>query len=314
MSEGSRKVIVLGSGPAGMTAAIYAARASLEPLVLEGIQPGGQLTITTEVENYPGFEEAVMGPDLMMVMKKQAERFGTEFEQVMIDRVELGDQVHKLYAGEKEYSCHALIVSTGASARWLGLESEKRLQGHGVSACATCDGFFFKEKRITVVGGGDTAMEEATFLTKFASQVYVIHRRDKLRASKAMQERAMKNPKIEFIWDSIVEDILGTPEEGVKGVKLRNVKTNAKSTLDCEGFFVAIGHRPNTEIFKGLLDMDESGYVKTKPGSTLTNKVGVFAAGDVADKIYRQAVTAAGTGCMAALDAERYLAERGVVD
>ncbi len=314
MAQGTRKVIILGSGPAGMTAAIYAARADLEPLVLEGTQPGGQLTITTEVENYPGFADGVTGPDLMMVMKKQAERFGTEFEQVFIDRVELGEKTHRLHAGDKSYECHALIVATGASAMWLGLESETRLQGHGVSACATCDGFFFRDKRVAVVGGGDTAMEEANFLTKFATQVFVIHRRDKLRASKAMQERAFKNPKIEMVWDSVIEEILGSPETGVSGVRLKNVKTSKESTLDCEGYFAAIGHRPNTGIFKGQIDMDETGYIKTQPFSTRTNIRGVFASGDAADKVYRQAVTAAGTGCMAALDSERYLADIGVAE
>lgn len=318
MVEGVRNVIILGSGPAGMTAAIYAARANLEPLVLEGIQPGGQLTITTDVENYPGFVDAVMGPDLMEIMKKQAQRFGTEFEQVHIDRVALsrdgrGD-AHRLFAGDREYRCHALIISTGATAKWLGLDNERRLQGHGVSACATCDGFFFKGKEIAVVGGGDAAMEEATFLTKFASKVFVIHRRDKLRASKALQERAFKNPKIEFIWDSVATDVLGSPEEGVKGVRLKNVKDGGESTLEVQGFFVAIGHAPNTEIFRGQLDMDETGYLVTKPYSTHTNVAGVFASGDAADKVYRQAVTAAGTGCMAALDAEKYLVEIGVAD
>lgn len=310
----TRKVIILGSGPAGMAAAIYAARANLEPLVLEGTQPGGQLTITTEVENYPGFVDAIMGPDLMGVMKKQAERFGTQFEHVTIDRVELDKKPIRLHAADVIYQCHALIISTGASAKWIGLENEKRLQGHGVSACATCDGFFFKDKRIAVVGGGDTAMEEATFLTKFGSRVFVVHRRDQLRASKAMQERAFKNPKIEFIWDTVVTDILGSPEGGVEGIRLQNVKTREEDTLACEGFFVAIGHTPATEIFKGQLDMDETGYIRTKPSSTVTNAAGVFASGDAADKVYRQAVTAAGTGCMAALDAERYLAEIGVAD
>jgi thioredoxin reductase (NADPH) len=250
----------------------------------------------------------------MIVMKKQAERFGAEFEQVLIDRVELGEKTHRLHAGDKSYECHALIIATGASAMWLGLESETRLQGHGVSACATCDGFFFRDKRVAVVGGGDTAMEEATFLTKFATEVYVIHRRDKLRASKAMQERALKNPKIEIVWDSVVEEVLGSPETGVSGVRLKNVKTSQESTLDCEGYFAAIGHRPNTEIFKGQIDMDETGYIKTQPFSTRTNKPGVFASGDAADKLYRQAVTAAGTGCMAALDTERYLVDIGVAE
>ena len=314
MSTPPEKVIILGSGPAGMTAAIYAARANLEPLVLEGIQPGGQMMITTDVENYPGFEQAIMGPDLMQIMKKQAERFDTRFEQVTIDRVDLAHNPNVLYAGDEEYHGHALIISTGASAKLLGLDSEARLMGHGVSACATCDGFFFKEKVIAVVGGGDTAMEEATFLTKFGSKVYVIHRRDKLRASKTMQERAFNNPKIEFIWDSIVTDILGTPEEGVKGVKLKNVKNGDESTLDCQGFFVAIGHNPNTDIFKGQLDMDDTGYLVVQRYSTRTNVDGVFVSGDAMDKVYRQAVTAAGTGCMAALDAERYLVDIGVAE
>jgi thioredoxin reductase (NADPH) len=312
MSDSVRKVIILGSGPAGMTAAIYAARANLEPLVLEGLQPGGQLMITTDVENYPGFEDAVMGPDLMEIMRKQAARFGTEFQQATIDRVEFNGKVHKLFEGDKVFDCNALIIATGASAKWLGLEGEQRLQGRGVSACATCDGFFFKEKVLVVVGGGDTAMEEATFLTKFASKVFVVHRRDKLRASKTMQERAFKNPKIEFIWDTVVTEVQGA--ESVAGVKLRNVKTNEETTLECQGFFVAIGHTPNTEPFKDHLDMDVNGYLIAKPGTTLTNVAGVFASGDAMDKVYRQAVTAAGTGCMAALDAERYLADIGVVE
>ena len=314
MSEKVYKVIILGSGPAGLTAAIYAARAELTPLVLEGTQPGGQLTITTDVENYPGFEEAVMGPDLMEIMKKQAKRFGTTVEQVTIDRVELDKNPKVLYAGDTKYLCNTVIISTGATAQFLGLASEQALMGRGVSACATCDGFFFKKKVLVVVGGGDTAMEEATFLTKFASKVYVVHRRDKLRASKTMQERAFKNDKIEFIWDSTVTEVLGSPEEGVKGVRLENTKNGKTSTLDCQGFFVAIGHTPNTKIFKDQLEMDETGYIITKPFSTLTNVPGVFASGDAQDKVYRQAVTAAGTGCMAALDAEKYLADEGLVE
>lgn len=307
MTDEVRKVIILGSGPAGMTAAIYAARADLEPLVIEGIQPGGQLTITTDVENFPGFPEGVMGPDLMVEMKKQAERFGTSFEQAVVDRVELDGEVKTLHSGDKSWTCKTLIVCTGASARWLDIAGEQRLMGHGVSACATCDGFFFRDQEIVVVGGGDTAMEEATFLTKFASKVYVVHRRDELRASKAMQERAFANEKIEFVWNSVPVEVLG--EDKVSGVRLKNVKTNEEQTITCGGFFVAIGHDPNTAIFEGKLDMDDNGYLLVAPGSTKTNVPGVFAAGDVSDHVYRQAVTAAGMGCMAALDAERFLSE-----
>ena len=310
MANEIRKVIILGSGPAGMTAAIYAARANLKPLVFEGIQPGGQLMITSDVENYPGFVEAVAGPQLMDVMRKQAERFGTTFEQVNIERVELNKDPKVLEGDGKVYRSRTLIIATGATARWLDIESERRLRGHGVSACATCDGFFFRDKVIAVVGGGDTAIEEATFLTKFGTKVYVIHRRDKLRASKAMQERAFRNPKIEFVWNAAVEEVLGSPEQGVQGVRVKNVKTGKESELQCQGFFVAIGHTPNTKVFNGQIDMDRAGYIKTEPFSTRTNVPGVFAAGDVQDKIYRQAVTAAGTGCMAALDAERYLEEK----
>jgi len=263
MSAETHKVIILGSGPAGMAAAIYAARANLKPVVLEGIEPGGQLMITTDVENYPGFVDAVMGPDLMEIMKKQAQRFGTEFRQVAVDRAELDGNPHRVYAGDEEYRCHALIIATGASAKWLGLENEKQLQGHGVSACATCDGFFFKNKKIAVVGGGDTAMEEATYLTKFASEVHVIHRRDKLRASKAMQERAFKNPKIKFTWDSVVSDVLGTEEEGVTGVRLKGVNGGEERTMDVQGLFIAIGHTPNTQVFAGQLDMDAARIAET---------------------------------------------------
>ncbi len=304
-----KKVIILGSGPAGITAAIYAARADLQPLVLEGMQPGGQLTITTDVENYPGFENGIMGPDLMTVMKNQAARFGTEYEQANVDRVELTNGVKTLYAGDKKYQCQALIISTGATARWIGIESEDKLKGHGVSACATCDGFFFKDKVIAVIGGGDSAMEEATFLTKFGTKVYIIHRRDELRASKVMQERAFKNEKIEMVWNAVVKEVLGAPETGVTGLKLKNTKTGELSDLACQGVFVAIGHDPNTQIFKGTLDMDENGYLLVESGSTRTNVPGVLAAGDVSDHVYRQAITAAGMGCMAALDAERFLSE-----
>jgi len=304
--EGVRDIIILGSGPAGLTAAIYAARADLKPLVIEGTQPGGQLTITTDVENYPGFEQPVMGPELMDVMKRQAARFGTEFEFESVDRVELDGSVKTLHAGRKAYRCRALVISTGATARWLDLPSEERLKGHGVSACATCDGFFFKGQVIVVVGGGDTALEEATYLTKFGSKVYVVHRRGELRASKAMQDRAFKNPKIEFIWNSVVSDVIGNGR--VAGVRLREVATGQERTLDCGGLFVAIGHTPNTSLFRGMLEMDENGYLIVEPGTSRTNVAGVFAAGDVADHVYRQAVTAAGMGCMAALDAERFLA------
>jgi thioredoxin reductase (NADPH) len=263
--------------------------------------------ITTDVENYPGFAEGIMGPELMEVMKKQAARFGTSYVQATVDRVDLAGPVKTVYAGDDSWQCRALIVSTGASARWLGVEGERRLMGRGVSACATCDGFFFRDQVIVVVGGGDTAMEEATFLTKFASKVYVVHRRDELRASKAMQDRAFANKKIEFIWDSVVEEVLG--EDKVAAARIRNVKSGEVQTLECGGFFVAIGHDPNTSIFKDVLDMDENGYLLVESGSTRTSVPGVFAAGDVADHVYRQAVTAAGMGCMAAIDAERYLHE-----
>ena len=298
-------VLIIGSGPAGLTAAIYAARANLNPILIEGLQAGGQLTITTDVENYPGFSDGIMGPQLMMEMKKQAERFGTEIIRGNVVSVDLSQQPLTITVEDgTRYPTKTLIIASGASATLLNLESEKRLMGHGVSACATCDGFFFKEKEIAVVGGGDTAMEEATFLTKFAKKVSVIHRRDSLRASKIMQEKAKKNPKINFIWNTIVEEVLG--KETVTGVRLRDVRSDLISEKTLDGVFIAIGHKPNTQLFKGQMDLDPNGYIITHDG-TATSIPGVFAAGDVQDHHYRQAVTAAGTGCMAAMDAEKFL-------
>jgi thioredoxin reductase (NADPH) len=309
MTDTHAKLVIIGTGPAGYTAAIYAGRAFLEPLVIEGTQPGGQLTITTDVENYPGFPEGVQGPQLMDLFRKQAERFQTRFRSGTVDRVDLGKLPLSIWIDGVEQTADALIVATGASAKYLGLPTEQQLQGYGVSACATCDGFFYRGKAVVVIGGGDTAMEEATFLTRFATKVTIIHRRDKLRASKVMQRRAMENPKIQLLWDSTVDEVMGSRKEGVTGVRVRNVKNGVTSVLPCQGYFVAIGHQPNTAVFAGQLEMDETGYLRTAPGSTRTNVAGVFAAGDVADKTYRQAVSAAGTGCMAAIDAERYLAE-----
>ncbi len=304
------KVFIIGSGPAGLTAAIYTARAGLNPVIFEGMQPGGQLTITTEVENYPGFENGIDGPVLMDVMRKQAQRFGAQSFYKEITEVDFSKRPFKLKSYEEEYTADSIIISTGASAKLLGLESESKYMGYGVSACATCDGFFFKGLKVIVVGGGDTAMEEANFLTKFASAVTIIHRRDEFRASKIMYERALKNPKIKFLTNKVITEVLGKEDGGRKsmtGVMLKDTKTGSVTEFAADGLFIGIGHQPNTGLFKGLLDMDETGYLKVKPGSTYTNIEGVFAAGDVADKTYRQAVTAAGTGCMAALDTERWL-------
>jgi thioredoxin reductase (NADPH) len=307
MADEINKVVILGSGPAGLTAALYSARANLSPLVVEGLEPGGQLTITTEVENYPGFEKGVMGPEMMEIFRRQAERFGTRFLEGEVTEVRFGKRPFEIVAEGKVVKAQSVIISTGASAKLLGLESEKKMMGYGVSACATCDGAFFKDKEVIVVGGGDTAIEEATFLTRFATRVTIVHRRDELRASKIMQDRARRNPKIAFMWDTVVQEVKGVPKDGVSGVVLKNVKTGKSSDFKCDGVFIAIGHQPNTGLFKGALDMDETGYLKVRAGSTYTNIEGVFAAGDVADHVYRQAVTAAGTGCMAAIDAERWL-------
>ena len=314
-----REVVIIGSGPAGLTAAIYAARANLRPLVIDAndaerqLIPGGQLMITTEVENYPGFSKGIQGPELMEEFRAQALRFGTEVLNAMIERVDLRERPFKLYTEEHIIEAETLIIASGASAKWLGIPGEAKvpagLGGNGVSACATCDGPLpaFRNKRLVVVGGGDTAMEEATFLTRYAARVYVVHRRDSLRASKIMQDKALSNEKIEFIWNTDVKEILGTMEDGVTAVRLHNNKTDEETIFPCEGVFIAIGHKPNTELFKGQLEMDEVGYLKTAGHSMATNIPGVFAAGDVQDSFYRQAITAAGSGCMAAIDAERFL-------
>jgi thioredoxin reductase (NADPH) len=307
MADNHYKVVIIGSGPAGWTAAIYAARANLAPLVIQGTQPGGQLTITTDVENFPGFPEGILGPELMEKFQAQAERFGTRVEYDMVTELDITARPFRVVTDEAAYTADTVIVATGASAQWLGLEAEKRLMGHGVSSCATCDGAFFRGKEVVVVGGGDTALEEANFLTRFCTKVVVIHRRDTLRASKIMQERAFKNPRIEFIWDSVVEDISGAKETGVTAVRLKNLKTGETREFPTQGVFVAIGHKPNTDLFKGKLTLQPNGYIQVKSGSTHTNVEGVFACGDVVDHHYRQAITAAGSGCMAAMDAEKYL-------
>ncbi len=305
-----RKVIILGSGPAGYTAAIYTARAGLKPLLVEGMQPGGQLTITTDIENYPGFKDGISGPELMATMKAQAERFETTCIPGDAENVDLSKRPFIVQVGSETYESDTLIIGTGASARWLGLESEQKLYGKGVSACATCDGFFFKDQVVMVVGGGDTAVEEAIFLTRFAKEVHVIHRRDELRAGKYLQEQAFKNDKIKFIWDSVVEEILDPSQDKVTGVRLKNVKTNDITEHQCDGVFMAIGHKPNSDLFKGQLDLNDEGYIQTAPDSVSTNIEGVYAAGDIQDHCYRQAITAAGSGCMAAIEVERFLSSK----
>lgn len=312
MSENQKveKVIIIGSGPAGYTSAIYTSRALLQPLMFEGEESGGQLMITTEVENFPGFPAGVTGPQLMEEMRKQAERFGTRFVRRNVTKVDFSSRPFKVWDGDKLHLAYTVIVATGASARYLGLPSEKAFYNKGVSACATCDGAFFRNMEVAVVGGGDTAMEEATFLTRFAKKVYIIHRRDSFRASKIMADKALNNPKIEPVWDTIVEEIVG--DKFVTGVRTKNLSTGATGELPVQGLFLAIGHKPNTELFQGVLELDETGYIKTKGHSSSTSLPGVFACGDVQDHVYRQAITAAGSGCMAAIDAERWLEQEGL--
>ena len=303
------KIIVIGSGPAGLTAAIYAARANLSPLVFEGFQAGGQLTMTTDVENFPGFPTGIMGPDLMNSLREQAERFGAKCIMTQVDNIDFNSYPYVLTIGEQEISTYSIVLATGATAKLLNIPGELELVGRGVSTCATCDGFFFKDKKIHVIGGGDSAMEEAIFLTKFAKQVTVVHRRDKLRASKIMEDRAKSNPKIDFLWNAQMKEIVGSESEGVKSFSYTDTKTNENLTKESQGIFVAIGHTPNNELFANNIDLDDNGYIITSGKSSKTNLKGVFAAGDVQDSIYRQAITAAGTGCMAAIDAERFLEE-----
>jgi thioredoxin reductase (NADPH) len=309
--KGQHKVIIIGTGPAGLTAAIYSARANLSPVIFEGSQPGGQLMITTDIENYPGFEKGIAGPELMDIMRKQAQRFGATSYFKTITKVDFSSKPHKVWADDgTEYTADTVIIATGASAKYLGIESEKKFMGSGVSACATCDGFFFRNQKVVVVGGGDTALEEANYLTRHASEVLLIHRREEFRASKIMVERTQANPKIKFALNSVIEEVVGTEEgtrKAVTGIKLKNVKTGETVLHECEGVFIAIGHQPNTQIFNGILDMNEVGYLETAKSTTKTKIEGVFACGDAQDSVYRQAITAAGTGCMAAIDAERYL-------
>ena len=308
----SYKVVIMGSGPAGLTAALYTARANLEPLVFEGPEAGGQLTTTTDVENFPGFPNGIMGPELMDLMREQSERFGAQCVQKAVTAVDFSKRPFLVSTEDEQILASTFIISSGATARMLGLPSERELVGYGVSTCATCDGFFFRDKELVVVGGGDSAMEESIFLTKFATRVTVVHRRDKLRASVIMQQRARENEKIDFIWNGVVEDVLGSREDGVTGVRIKDVVTGESYVKECQGMFVAIGHTPNSEIFRGQLDMDDNGYLITNDGTSETSVAGVFAAGDIQDTRYKQAITAAGSGCMAAMDAEKFIEEHGL--